>query len=36
MSELGSVEFPHRETKMKDAFVKREIDEAIEKVVEFA
>jgi hypothetical protein len=35
MSELGGVEFPHRETKMEDIFVKREIDEAVEKVVEF-
>lgn len=32
--ELGGVEFPHRETKLEDAFVKREIDEAVEKVVE--
>ena len=35
VSELGGVEFPHRETKLEDDFVKREIDEAVEKVVEF-
>ena len=34
LEELGGVEFPHRETKLEDDFVKREIDEAIEKVVE--
>jgi len=34
MGELSEVEFPHREPKLEDAFVKREIDEAIEKVVE--
>ena len=34
VSELGGVEFPHRETKLEDDFVKREIDEAVEKVVE--
>jgi len=34
LSELSGVEFPHRETKLEDDFVKREIDEAIEKVVE--
>ena len=34
LGELGGIEFPHRETKMEDDFVKREIDEAIEKVVE--
>jgi hypothetical protein len=34
IGELSGVEFPHRETKLEDAFVKREIDEAIEKVVE--
>jgi hypothetical protein len=34
MSELSEVEFPHREPKLEDDFVKREIDEAIEKVVE--
>jgi hypothetical protein len=34
IGELNGVEFPHRETKLEDAFVKREIDEAIEKVVE--
>jgi hypothetical protein len=33
LGELSGVEFPHRETKLEDAFVKREIDEAIEKVV---
>src|SRR4030066_439667 len=35
LSELGGVEFPHRETKLEDDFVKRGIDEAVEKVVEF-
>jgi hypothetical protein len=34
LDELSGVEFPHRETKLEDDFVKREIDEAIEKVVE--
>jgi len=34
LSELGGPEFPHRETRLEDEFVKREIDEAIEKVVE--
>jgi hypothetical protein len=34
LEELGGVEFPHRETKLEDDFVRREIDEAIEKVVE--
>jgi hypothetical protein len=34
LEELGGVEFPHRETKLEDDFVKREIDEAIEKVAE--
>ncbi len=34
LGELSGVEFPHRETKLEDDFVKREIDEAIEKVVE--
>ena len=34
LEEMGGVEFPHRETKLEDDFVKREIDEAIEKVVE--
>ena len=34
LGELGGVEFPHRETRLEDEFVKREIDEAIEKVVE--
>ena len=34
MGELGGVEFPHRETRLEDDFVRREIDEAIEKVVE--
>jgi len=34
LGELGGMEFPHRETKLEDDFVKREIDEAIEKVVE--
>ncbi|PIU58980.1 hypothetical protein COS86_06660 [Candidatus Bathyarchaeota archaeon CG07_land_8_20_14_0_80_47_9] len=34
MGELGGAKFPHREAKLEDAFVKREIDEAIEKVVE--
>ncbi len=34
LGELSGAEFPHRETKLEDDFVKREIDEAIEKVVE--
>lgn len=34
LEEISGVEFPHRETKLEDNFVKREIDEAIEKVVE--
>jgi hypothetical protein len=34
LGELSGVEFPHRETKLEDDFIKREIDEAIEKVVE--
>jgi hypothetical protein len=34
LEELGGVEFPHKETRLEDDFVKREIDEAIEKVVE--
>jgi hypothetical protein len=34
MGELGGAEFPHRETMLEDDFVRREIDEAIEKVVE--
>jgi len=34
MDKLGGTKFPHREAKLEDAFVKREIDEAIEKVVE--
>ena len=34
LGELGGVEFPHRETKLEDSFVRREIDEAIERVVE--
>jgi hypothetical protein len=34
LEEMGGVEFPHRETKLEDSFMKREIDEAIEKVVE--
>ena len=34
MCELGGAKFPHREAKLRDAFVRREIDEAIEKVVE--
>jgi hypothetical protein len=31
---LGGVEFPHREARLEDNFVKREIGEAIERVVE--
>ena len=34
LAELSGAKFPHRETKLEDDFVKREIDEAIEKVVE--
>jgi hypothetical protein len=34
LGELGGIEFPHKETKLEDDFVKREIDEAVEKVVE--
>jgi hypothetical protein len=34
MGELGGVEFPRRETRLEDDFVRREIDEAVEKVVE--
>jgi hypothetical protein len=34
LEEMGGMGFPHRETKLEDDFVKREIDEAIEKVVE--
>jgi hypothetical protein len=34
LEQLSGVAFPHRETKLEDNFVKREIDEAIEKVVE--
>jgi predicted transcriptional regulator of viral defense system len=34
LGELGEITFPHRETKIEDDFVKREIDEAVEKVVE--
>ena len=34
LEELGGVEFPHREAKLEDSFVRREIDEAIERVVE--
>ena len=34
LEELSGVKFPHRETKLEDDFVKREIDEAIGKVVE--
>ena len=34
IGELSGVEFPHREPKLGDAFVRREIDEAIERVVE--
>ncbi len=34
LEEMGGVEFPHRETKLEDDFVRRQIDEAIEKVVE--
>jgi hypothetical protein len=34
MEESSGVKFPHRETKIEDSFVRREIDEAIERVVE--
>lgn len=34
LGELSGMEFPHGETKLADDFVKREVDEAIEKVVE--
>ena len=34
LGELSGVEFRHREAKLEDTFVRREIDEAIEKVVE--
>ena len=34
LEELGGAEFPHREAKLEDSFVRREIDEAIERVVE--
>ena len=34
MGELGDAKFPHGEAKLEDPFVRREIDEAIEKVVE--
>jgi hypothetical protein len=34
MDELSGAEFPHREPKLEDDFVRRGIDEAIEKVVE--
>src|SRR4030043_821033 len=34
MGELSEVEFPHREPQLEDDFVRREIDEAIKKVVE--
>ncbi len=34
MEEAGGVKFPHRETKLADSYVRREIDEAIERVVE--
>ncbi|MCL2134535.1 MAG: hypothetical protein FWH37_03130 [Candidatus Bathyarchaeota archaeon] len=33
--EMGGVNFPHRETKISDHFVKQAIDEAVEKVVAF-
>ena len=33
--ELGGVKFPHRETKIPDHFVRRAIDDAVERVVEF-
>ena len=36
LEQLGGMKFRHRETKLEDDFVKREIDEAIEKVVELA
>ena len=34
MGELGDAKFPHGEAKLEDPFVRREIDEAIEKVIE--
>jgi hypothetical protein len=34
LEERGEVGFPHREAKLEDDFVRREIDEAIERVVE--
>jgi hypothetical protein len=34
LGELSGVEFRHREAKLEDTFVRREIDEAIEKVAE--
>ena len=34
MGELNDVEIPHKEPRFKDNFVKREINEAVEKVVE--
>lgn len=34
MGELSDVEIPHKEPRFKDDFVKREINEAVEKVVE--
>jgi hypothetical protein len=34
IGELSGVKFPHREPKLEDDFVRREIDEAVEKVVE--
>jgi len=34
MSELGEVKIPHKEPRFRDDFVKREINEAVEKVVE--
>jgi hypothetical protein len=34
LEEKGGVEFSHKETRMEDDFVRREIDEAIEKVAE--
>ncbi len=34
MGEFSRVKFPHRETRLRDSFVRRGIDEAIERVVE--
>lgn len=34
LGELAGFEFPHREIRLEDDFVKREIDEAVEKVIE--